>query len=265
MRKYRLFFYAVYASLLCLLATENLAAIWPFNEPPVFYIGPEVYYLKRKKKGGTRQDGYLGGVRAFYERRHNRGLYWAIDALYSYGSIPGKTKSGKPIKSHLTETEIEGRFGYSLCFHRYPNFSFTPYGGYGGYYCKNDFKPPSPLCCVFHDKFDFALGGFVATKRIKQNWEVSLDFQVKYMLNGCSKVTHDPIYSNSSIKIHNEVQYEGTLPIIYTTCWKQRPLKINFGPFFRYRHFGGMITFPHDFIDTRFYSYGAHLLFCLNY
>lgn len=235
------------------------------KEPQIVYLGPEVYYLKRTKEGGSKQDGWMFGGRVLYERRKSCGFYWAVNGLYAYGNINGKTSSGRILKSTLTEAEIEGRLGYTFCFKFCSSFSFTPYGGYGRYYCKNDFKHPSPLTCTYRDSFDYGIGGFIATKRFNPNFETSLDFSFKQMFTGKSSISHDPEYGHVCLKIRNEIQYEVAVPVIYTTCWKNRVLKLYAAPFYRYRHFGGLLNFPFDFIDTEFRSYGLRFMVYLSY
>jgi len=243
----------------------ELSAIWPFNEPVTVFIGPEIYYLHRTREGGSSQRGWLFGGRALYERRKAFGFYWAADGYYAQGTITGKNSSGSKLKSDLTEVEAEGRLGFSLCFRFCPKFSFTPYGGYGRFYCKNNFKHPSPLTCTFRDSFDYALAGLMTSIRFNQRLEVSIDFKTKYMLEGQSEITHDPENDHVSLKMNNELQYELAIPINYNCCWRGRLLKISVAPFYRFRHFGGMLNHPYDFIDTKFRSYGGRVLFYLSY
>ena len=255
-----------YAILMVLtVISGDLSAIWPFNEPATVFIGPEIYYLRRTREGGSWQSGWLFGGRALYERRIPFGFYWAVDGYFAKGDITGKSSSGNKLKSNFTEVEIEGRLGFSLCFRICPKFSFTPYGGYGGFYCKNDFIHPSPLTCTFRDSFKYALGGIITSMRINDCLEASIDFKAKYMLEGQSDISHDPQNGHLSLKMNNEVQYELAIPINYTRCWRGRLLKITVAPFYRFRHFGGMLNFPYDFIDTKFRSYGGRVLIYLSY
>lgn len=252
--------------MICMLTAE-LSALsrWPFNEPMTVYVGPETYYLKRTRKGGSEQTGWLYGGRALYERLIPSGFYWALDGYYAYGCIDGKSSSGKTLKSNLTEAEVEGRLGYSICFKCLPRFSFTPYGGYGGYYGKNAFIHPTTIHCKFHDRIHYASGGFILSVRIKPCWQAAIDFRAKYMLHGKSVITNDPDRENLSLTMNNEWQYELALPVYYQTCWKGHYLKMIIAPFYRYRHFGGMFNFPYDFIDTKLRSYGGRLLVYINY
>jgi hypothetical protein len=244
---------------------EQVFATCSFNEPSTLYIGPEIYYLRRDREGGSWQRGWLFGGRALYERRKSFGFYWAAEGYYAHGIITGKSSSGSKLKSHLTEAEAEARLGFSLCFRICPKFSFTPYGGYGGFYCKNNFKHPSPLPCIFRDSFEYALAGFITSMRFNTCLEASIDFKAKYMLDGQSNITHDPDNESVSLKMNNELQYELAIPINYNCCWKGRLLKITIAPFYRFRHFGGMLNYPYDFIDTKFRSYGGRVLFYLSY
>ena len=253
--------------LMSLLGSGLLSAFsfCPTRDLGTVYIGPEVYHLHRSKKGGSWQSGWLYGGRSLYERRIPFGLYWALEGYYAYGHITGKSSSGRCLKSHLTESEIEGRIGASLCFKICPRVSITPYGGYGVYDNKNDFKHPSPIPCKFHDRIDYAAAGGILTLRLKPCLEASIDFKVRYMLNGKSYVSHDPDQENTNLKMNNEFQYDVAVPIIYQTCWKNRTLKIYTAPFYRFRHFGGMFNFPYDFVETKLKSYGLRVMFALSY
>jgi hypothetical protein len=251
--------------LLLVLINGNLLAFWPFNESPEVFIGPEIYHLKRTREGGSSQSGWLYGGRALYERRKSFGFYWAADGYYASGTITGKNSLHNTLKSRLTEAEAEGRLGFSLCIRACPKFTFTPYGGYGGYYCKNDFKHPSPFTYTFRDSFEYALGGFITSIRFNPCLEACVDFKVKYMLNGISHISHDPDNDHISLKINDQLQYELAIPIGYSYCWRGRLVKIYAAPFYRFRHFGGMLNYPFDFLDTKFRSYGGRILIYLSY
>ena len=75
-------------------------------------VGPEIYYLKRKKEGGSYQSGVLYGGRATFERNKVPGIYYALDAYAAYGRINGKTSSGKKLKSKILDSEFQGFLGY---------------------------------------------------------------------------------------------------------------------------------------------------------
>lgn len=226
------------------------------NSHSIFF-GPEIYYIHRKKEGGSRQTGWLYGGNVIYERRISNGFYWALDSYITHGQITGKTRSKKRLKSNLTDTQIDGRLGYSICFQKCKNLILIPYCGYGYLHSKNDFKDPSPIPCEFHNHIQYGLVGVTNSLSLTQRLTAGLQCTAKYVFNGENKIKDDPQYDNITLTIGDEVQYEIEAPFRYTTCWRGREIIANFSPFYRLRHFGGNANYPFDFIDTKFHLYGG--------
>lgn len=224
------------------------------------FLGPEVYHSKRTKEGGSHQTGWLVGGRVLYERRAPCKLYWAFEGAYAYGTITGKTGAGKKLKSHLTDGEIEGHLGYTFCFPKICRVTLTPYGGYGLFTSINDFVSPSPLHCKYFDNFQYALAGIDAYIPLGACLQAGVNFKAKFMTKGRSTVTEDDDYDDITLLMSNKTQYEVELPIRYKTCWKHCKIMMDIAPFARWRHFGGRVNFPFDFIDTKFRIYGARAL-----
>lgn len=224
------------------------------------FIGPEVYYSKRTKEGGAHQDGWLYGGHGTFERRKHGGLYYAIDGYYATGDMKGKTAAGKTLKSEITDREIEGRLGYSLCIKSWKKLNIIPYGTYGDFYCTNDFKKPSPLPCTYHEHYQYAGGGLDVSFFPAPCLECGVNAAAKYMLNGKCKIKDDPDYDDLNLIIESKLQYEIDLNFRYFTVWKNKPINALFTPFYRYRHFGGRMNWPFDYIDTKFKNYGARIL-----
>ncbi|NGX42953.1 MAG: hypothetical protein K940chlam7_01242 [Chlamydiae bacterium] len=251
----------IYLILITILTSTELNALCPnyAKSRHSLYIGPEVYYLKRKKEGGSEQSGWLFGGSALYERRRATGFYWALDGYAAHGQIAGKTPSGKRLKSDLTDVQIDGRLGYSFCFHKCNKLTFIPYGGYGYLYSKNDFKKPSPIPCEFHNRIHYALAGFITSIRLTPCFDAEVNFTAKFMVEGKSKVKGDPQYDDVTTAMGNKNQYEVEIPLQYKTCLWGRNIIARFVPFYRFRHYGGSFNYPFDFIDTKFHTYGATL------
>jgi len=228
-------------------------------------LGPEVYYAKRTKKGGSKQTGWMYGGRLRYERLCPWSFYWAVDGLYAYGCVDGKTGSGSKIKSDLTDAQIEGRLGYTVIFQCLRNLMITLYGGYGYFHGKNCFIDPSPIELRFHNHFQYGAGGILTSVCLSDCLEAGIDFKAKSPFDAKSKVTNDPVYDSVTLNMNNKLQYEVDIPVRYTTCWCDRRIELSFVPFYRFRHYGGMPNFPFDFVDTKFHLYGGRILLDLTF
>ncbi|MFQ5729470.1 MAG: hypothetical protein ACE5GN_03825 [Waddliaceae bacterium] len=251
---------------LLLSSTESRAqCIWPIKHPHYLFIGPEIYHLKRMRKGGSKQTGWLYGGKTIYERYKRCGFYWVLEGYYSLGRITGSTASGKRLKSDLTDREIEGRLGYSFCIRKWRNLTLTPYGGYGYFYSKNDFHHPSPLPCEFHNRFNYGSAGLAAAICLTPSLEATANIKAKFMLKGKSRVKDDPDYNNVTLQMNNETQYEVEAPLRYYTCCRGWNIVASIAPFYRFRHYGGHANYPFDFIDTKFHIYGGRVLFHLTF
>lgn len=230
----------------------------PLHSLQSFLIGPEIYYAQREKGGGTKQTGWLYGGRALYERKIPCGFYWALDGYYAYGKLHGNGSSGSKLKSELTEKEIEGRLGYSLCFKSCKNFTITPFGCYG-YYCNtNKFVDPSPLEITYHDSYQYGGGGISLALPFTRCFTAELIFNANYSFQAKSLIKDDE-YDDIKLIVENKIQYQASLPLRYAACIRGWKMIIEFAPFYRSRHFGERPNYPFDFIKTKFQNYGASL------
>jgi hypothetical protein len=246
-------------AIVCLLLSFSLESL-SIKGPHFVSLGPEIYYLKRKKEGGSFQDGMLYGVHGTYERLRHCGFYWAADGYYATGCIEGETKSGKPLKSNLTDSQIEGRLGYSLCYSFCPKLRLIPYAGYGYFRSVNDFKKPSPLLLKFTDEFQYVAGGAMLIIDINPNWDAGVHYKYKYPWEPKCRVSRDPENETLTLNVGTEYQYEIEIPIRYHRCWKGRNIGITLAPFHRFTHYGAQANFPSDVIDTRFRIWGARCM-----
>ena len=70
------------------LAQENCEGFFPFHIfPNKFFLGPEIYYVRRERAGGTRQSGGIYGVKAGYERIKRKCFYLGAEVLYGTGHL----------------------------------------------------------------------------------------------------------------------------------------------------------------------------------
>jgi len=222
------------------------------------YGGPEVYYVQRKREGGSWQNGWVGGVRIGYDRIKRYGIYVGGDALYSWGRLKGKGPEDTSLKSNFMDASIEGRLGYTFQQKAERQFSFTPYLG-GGYLVEtNNFIDPSPLKLHTQTRFSYACAGFLSSMNVSPQFAVGLNFKAKYMIDGRHYISHDPEHEPVDMLVKNEMQYRVEIPIVYRWCERY-----DYGvvPFYEYRHYGGQASFPFDFLDTKLNLYGITLKF----
>lgn len=221
------------------------------------YVGPETFHMSRFREGGTNQSGRLDGVRAGFDRIKGCSWYFGADYLYATGKLKGETATGRPQRSCLTDNIVEIRCGYTfqkfICREPY----ITAFGGWGYFHEDNDFYHPSPLTCKFTDTFNYVVLGFLSGVNFTPLLSMGVNFKIRFMLDGRSRVSNDPFMEDVTIKMHNETHYRLDIPFMYCPCSSLFQWQIV--PFYEFRHFGGEEGFPFNFRDTKFNIYGARL------
>ncbi len=221
-------------------------------------VGPQFYHVKRLRDGGSRQTGWLCGLRGSYERLKPNAFYWAAEGSWAQGSIDGTTASGTRIKSDMMDSEVEGRLGYNIHWHCGLCWAFTPFVGAGYYHGENRFVHPSPLEVLFVDTFKFGTAGFLLRAWCDDCWTVGFNFKVRQMYEGRDKVV-DPEVPNTTTIIEDKMHYICELPIQRRICIYGRECYASVVPFYEHRHLGGREDFPFDFIDTKYKIHGVRL------
>ncbi len=224
-----------------------------------FKVGAEIYKMRRWRPHGTVQSGRMDGVRVELERFKGNSWYVGFDGLLATGKLNGHNSSGMPLHSTITDYIYEGRIGYTLqnCTPRYP--FFTIFGGYGHFHEINDFHIPSPLTYTFHDTFNYVTVGFLSGVNFTPLLSMGVNFKGRFMLNGKSVVSDDPLFDHVSLVMNNETHYRLEIPFTYLLCNSSNQLDIILVPFYEFRHFGGREGFPFDYIDTKFSLLGARV------
>lgn len=243
---------------LMIISTEYVSAVSCGGKGVQFLLGPEIYYAKRAKKGGVEQTGVQYGVRGGYERVKRYKFYYALDGFYSWGLLEGKSGE-RHVKSQFTNANVETRFGYTFQMKNFPCFSFTPYIGVGYIWEINRFVHPSPMTVHFENNYSYIPVGFLSSISMTDQFNVGINFKVRYIWQGKQKVTHDPDYSDMWQCYQEHLQYRAELPINYFFCYCNYDLAARLTPFFEYRHYGQRANYPFDFIDTKYRFYGATL------
>lgn len=227
-------------------------------------IGPEVYYLDRKREGGSKQHGMMYGVRGSYERIKRYKWYIGAEGFYAEGTLKGHTSNSK-LKSIMVQESAEGRLGYTFqakdCFRP----SFTPFGGYGYYRESNRFHSPSPLRVKLVADFSYISYGFLSSITPFSHITVGFNAKLRSMYDAKCRVKKDPDLENTKMVIKDKLQYRLELPIYYDFCLCCLNAEIGLVPFYESQHYGGRENFPNDFFDTKLWLYGANLQFTLRF
>lgn len=252
-----------------LLLISTTFPIWPqmnvttLNRSCTISVGPEVYHLKRVRAGGTQQRGWINGVRICFDRAQRCGWYLGGDFLYGSGQIKGHTLTGRPVVSELSDQIYEIRLGYTLQQQVNGSPFFIPFTGWGHFKEINDFFIPSPLPCTFTDTFSYVTVGFLSGVNFNSLLSIGVNLKLKFMQNGRSKVTNDPLFENVTLLMKDQINVRLDLPFALQPCNTFLEMGFLLTPFFEYRHFGGREGYPFNFRDTKFYLYGVR--FALTY
>ena len=229
----------------------------------LFKAGPETYHLRREREGGTNQDGWITGVRLGFDRIKRYKMYLGCDYLYATGPLQGSTATGRALSSYITDETLEGRVGYTFRQKDTREAFISPFVGYGYFREVNAFYSPSPIPCKFTDTFHFAALGFLSGVNFTPLLSMGINFKLRFMQGGESKVSDDPIYDTVFLKMHDEIQVRLDVPFMLSPYKTRHSFGLLFSPFYEFRHFGGREGFPFNYKDTKFYLYGAH--FALTY
>ncbi len=234
----------------CLLFAKSLP-------PNIVDIGPDVFYIRRMRAGGTKQTARMDGISIDYDRLRRYSWYLGGTFSYAQGRLKGHSGAQREILSTLTDKSWEGRFGYNFQRRGSKGYFIAPYGGYGYFNEVNDFHPPTTNTFKFKDTFNFVSAGFLSGMNLSSLVTMWIDFKMKFMRNGTSKVTNDPIMGDSTLLMNNEVFARIEVPLIFSPSCVRMNLEFVVDPFYEYRHFGGREGFPFDYIDTKYTLYGA--------
>jgi hypothetical protein len=230
-----------------------------------FAIGPEIYHLKRIRKGGTSQDGTLYGGRATYEHIGRYLVYWAVDTAYAIGTLDGHSGNGSKLRSRFSDFWVEGRFGYTFQSKSASCAQFTPFVGWGYFIEKNNYIHPSPLRFHFKNTFNYAAFGALTKAYIRTYLTIGLNVTGRISLDGRMKVTHDPDFDDSTLRYENKIHCRASIPLSYLVCIGGCPAEFRLAPFYEYREYGKHHNVPFDFPDTRIKIFGVDFQYILLY
>lgn len=222
-------------------------------------IQPELAYLTRKREGGTRQTGYLGGVRVNYDRIKRYKFYLGLQGCFSSGTIKGHTGTHSKIKSRWTDELIEGNVGYTFQYKYFPHFSLTPFIG-GGYYREtNKFVSPTPLHLKFITEFPYLSYGFLSSVCFNNCLSIGLNARFKTPWEINCHVKNDPDFDKFKLLVGEKLQYRIELPITYCRPILCNFLELGLIPFYELRAYGGRENHPFDFFETKITLIGFNI------
>ncbi len=219
----------------------------------------DLYRMRRWREGGTYQSGMMTGAHLCFERFQGNSWYAAIEAFFANGDLEGRSASGRLLKSEIHDRIYESRLGFTFQTPIDGCPYFTLFGGYGYFYEKNAFKSPSPIPFTFTDTFNYIVAGFLSGVNFTPLLSMGVNFKVRFMIDGRSQVSNDPLFDEISLMMNNESHYRLEIPFttVLSNCCGR--FFASFAPFYEFRHFGGREGFPFDFIDTKFSLIGAQL------
>lgn len=235
--------------------------------PSTLSLGPEVYYVQRSRKGGTKQHGTPMGVRLTYDYIKRYCFYVGGQAFYGTGTLDGHTGLGSKIRSRLTDYQIEGSLGYTFQMRCCPYFALTPYLGYGYFREITKFSPPSPLTLKYTIQYDYVAFGFLSSIYITPYFSAGLNVRMRSPWEARCKISDDPDFENFQQHVGDRIQYRIELPLTYTgrTIGNCDWLQISLVPFYEQRLYGERENFPFDFLKTKLNIYGANLQFIFRF
>lgn len=227
-----------------------------------FWAGPEIYHATRTRQGGTKQKGTLLGVAIGYERIQRCRFYYGVDGYLAQGQMNGHNGFDDYITSNLTDTQVEGRFGYTWQLKHGCRALLIPFIGYGYFHENNDFNDPSPLPVTYHDSFQYFLTGFITGATLSTRFDIFTSLKAKYSIDGHSRVTNDPDdLEPITLRMESAWQWRVDFGTVYRLFKNSKRLYLVLAPFYEFRHYGGRISYPYDFKDTKFNIWGGQMLF----
>jgi hypothetical protein len=228
------------------------------DEPHRFSLGPEVYSLKREREGGTHQRGVLYGGRFIYDYLACRQLYLGFETAYAKGTLKGHSGSGERLRSHFSDSMVEGRLGYTLHTHSGCCGCLTPFVGGGYFWENNHYTKPRIKPLHLRTRYGYFAVGCLSRLPLFSRIDLGLNATARFSMHGNCHISHDPDGNPITLKYEQKVNCRVVLPITYICEGADFCL----APFFEYRHYGKRNAFPFDFLDTRLKAYGVDF-FCV--
>jgi hypothetical protein len=225
-----------------------------------FSFGPQVFGLKRERKGGSWQEGVCGGVIAEYQRLKRYGWYvglaGSLATTWNGSRLQGRAGNEAKLKSSFSDVWVEGRFGYTFQQACGKQASLTPFIGGGYLWETNRFRAPSPLLLHFKTTSPYVLGGFLFWIHVQEAWEVGFNVKIRYPLEPRCSLSHDPNLSSKRQNIRERIHTRLELPITYRIVESGR-VALSCVPFYERRRYGSHPNYPIHYLKTELSLWGV--------
>lgn len=238
---------------------EDDPALISLNKANVIAIAPEFSWLKRKREGGTSQDGPLYGIRVQYDHIKRYKFYWGVQGYYASGSVDGHTGNDSKIKSRWTDEMIEGNFGYTFQYKYCPHYSFTPFVGAGYFRETNKFGDPSPIHLKFITQLPYISYGFLSSITFRNCFSIGVNARFRTPWEVKCHVKDDPDFDTIKLNVGEELQYRIELPLYYRQALFCSFFELGLVPFYEKRAYGGRENYPFNFFETHVTLYGFNI------
>lgn len=236
-----------------------------FCGPHRFGIGPEFYYIERKREGERPEDGWMIGERFYYERLRPWCIYYGADQYYATGHVTRKRACGGQSKSKLQDAEVEGRLGYTLLNTWPVSVMFTPFIGFGNFTGTSKILKPRFLKLTFRPSYNYVTAGFLSNYFFCNGFaSIGLNMKWKFMSHARNKIIDNAIechpivfYQDMGERTHIQVDVPFTY---YYWCCREQFFEISIVPFYRNRIYGSQENCPFDFLETKYEMWGCRYM-----
>jgi hypothetical protein len=151
-----------------------------------FSIGAELNAFAYEESG-IDLEGPMYGVVGRYAFHHARGLMAGVEASYTYGETEydGQTWGGTPVKEDSEDYIFEWRGLVGWDFRVDPNFSVTPYTGFGARYWNNDVEGRGSY--ERETAYAYSPLGVVMNVAVGGGWKLAFTFEYDLFWGGTNE------------------------------------------------------------------------------
>jgi hypothetical protein len=201
----------------------------------------------------------LYGVKGYYQRWDDCGLYLRAEGYHLQGDVSGRSAAGNAVESDYEEQWAAGAVGWSIGG-RWPFPAYiVPYGIYGRYWSRNEETRSVDPQLETRELMHTGGAGFAA--RLGCSDCVMLGFDARYLVmwDGKNKTLNDPVFDEFYRLMGDEEHIYLALPVMVVLADGAVQLDLEFSPYYWYRHFGARNNTPRNYLDSHQRVYGCHL------
>jgi len=209
-------------------------------------IGPQWYYVDRRRCSGSEINGNLYGGYVAYDRFRRSSLYWGLFGEVMHGEMDGVSGAGDPVRATAHDWRINGRLGWTFNICAYANPFVTLYSGYGYFEEKLSFKDDCQTIYVSRILYDYVPFGIYFRAQFTCAFWASIRAEALWPTNPRNRISNDPDCStDATLLVDQRVQWIVELPLEWRCRWGVRVT-----PFYQRRNYGGREDVPCNFIET---------------